>query len=350
MPQLGETVTEGTITRWLKQVGDAVAVDDVLFEVSTDKVDTEVPSAHAGVLAPDPRARGRDRARSARRWPSSPTPPTRPLDGGGRAASAAPAAPSRRAGRPRVPAAPASRTGQCPQASPSGRDRHRADGTGSCRPWCGRCWPSTGWRPATSSGTGRDGRITRSDVLAAAANRRAATAAAAPARRPHGRWPTRRADGRGRRRGHRVHPGPAQHGRAHGALAGDVGPHAGGDRGRLPRASTPSGGRPGCRSCPFVARAVDRRHRRVPARERLGGRRRADRAPAHPPRRRRRRRLRGARRAGRAATPAAKRLAGARRRRSADLAAKARSQAADRRRPRPAARSPSRTSGPTARS
>jgi len=50
MPQLGETVTEGTITKWLKQVGDPIAVDDVLYEVSTDKVDTEVPSAHAGVL------------------------------------------------------------------------------------------------------------------------------------------------------------------------------------------------------------------------------------------------------------------------------------------------------------
>ena len=50
MPQLGETVTEGTIIRWHKQVGDEVAVDDVLFEVSTEKVDTEVPSAHAGVL------------------------------------------------------------------------------------------------------------------------------------------------------------------------------------------------------------------------------------------------------------------------------------------------------------
>src|SRR6476646_11359640 len=50
MPQLGETVTEGTIIRWHKAVGDEVAVDDVLFEVSTEKVDTEVPSAHAGVL------------------------------------------------------------------------------------------------------------------------------------------------------------------------------------------------------------------------------------------------------------------------------------------------------------
>ncbi|MYE55520.1 MAG: dihydrolipoyllysine-residue succinyltransferase, partial [Acidimicrobiaceae bacterium] len=44
MPQLGETVTEGTVTRWFKQVGDEVALDEALFEVSTDKVDTEVPS------------------------------------------------------------------------------------------------------------------------------------------------------------------------------------------------------------------------------------------------------------------------------------------------------------------
>jgi 2-oxoglutarate dehydrogenase E2 component (dihydrolipoamide succinyltransferase) len=50
MPELGESVTEGTVTRWLKKVGDAVAVDDALVEVSTDKVDTEIPSPVAGVL------------------------------------------------------------------------------------------------------------------------------------------------------------------------------------------------------------------------------------------------------------------------------------------------------------
>src|SRR5664280_3429118 len=50
MPQLGETVTEGTITKWLKAVGDTVARDEPLFEVSTDKVDSEVPSPAAGVL------------------------------------------------------------------------------------------------------------------------------------------------------------------------------------------------------------------------------------------------------------------------------------------------------------
>ena len=50
MPQLGETVTEGTITRWMKAVGEEVARDEPLFEVSTDKVDSEVPSPAAGVL------------------------------------------------------------------------------------------------------------------------------------------------------------------------------------------------------------------------------------------------------------------------------------------------------------
>src|ERR1700691_4579799 len=50
MPQMGETVTEGTITRWMKAVGDTVARDEPLFEVSTDKVDTEVPSPLSGVL------------------------------------------------------------------------------------------------------------------------------------------------------------------------------------------------------------------------------------------------------------------------------------------------------------
>src|ERR1700693_4247253 len=51
MPQLGETVTEGTITRWMKGVGDAVEQDEPLFEISTDKVDSEVPSPAAGVLS-----------------------------------------------------------------------------------------------------------------------------------------------------------------------------------------------------------------------------------------------------------------------------------------------------------
>ncbi|WP_342588982.1 biotin/lipoyl-containing protein, partial [Microbacterium sp. K33] len=50
LPELGESVTEGTVTRWLKQVGDSIAVDEALLEISTDKVDTEIPSPVAGVL------------------------------------------------------------------------------------------------------------------------------------------------------------------------------------------------------------------------------------------------------------------------------------------------------------
>ena len=50
LPALGESVTEGTVTRWLKNVGDQVAVDEPLLEVSTDKVDTEIPSPVAGTL------------------------------------------------------------------------------------------------------------------------------------------------------------------------------------------------------------------------------------------------------------------------------------------------------------
>src|SRR3954453_20492986 len=51
MPQLGETVTEGTITKWFKSGGDEISEDEPLFEVSTDKVDSEVPSPESGYLA-----------------------------------------------------------------------------------------------------------------------------------------------------------------------------------------------------------------------------------------------------------------------------------------------------------
>ncbi len=50
MPQLGETVTEGTVSNWYKKVGDTVRADEPLFEVETDKVTTEIPSIASGVL------------------------------------------------------------------------------------------------------------------------------------------------------------------------------------------------------------------------------------------------------------------------------------------------------------
>src|ERR1044072_6768692 len=51
MPQMGVSVSEGTITKWLKQPGDAIAQDEALLEISTDKVDTEVPSPADGVVS-----------------------------------------------------------------------------------------------------------------------------------------------------------------------------------------------------------------------------------------------------------------------------------------------------------
>ena len=51
MPQMGESIVEGTITKWLKQVGDQIRRDEPLFEISTDKVDAEIPAPAAGVLS-----------------------------------------------------------------------------------------------------------------------------------------------------------------------------------------------------------------------------------------------------------------------------------------------------------
>src|SRR5260221_14785042 len=51
MPQMGESIAEGTLSKWLKKVGDAVKRDEPIFEISTDKVDAEIPAPAAGVLA-----------------------------------------------------------------------------------------------------------------------------------------------------------------------------------------------------------------------------------------------------------------------------------------------------------
>ena len=60
MPQMGESIFEGTITKWLKKAGDAVREDEPLFEISTDKVDAEIPSPGGGRAGGDQGARGRD--------------------------------------------------------------------------------------------------------------------------------------------------------------------------------------------------------------------------------------------------------------------------------------------------
>ena len=59
MPQMGESIAEGTIVRWIKKVGDAVDRDEPLFEISTDKVDAEIPAPAAGVLTASRSKKGR---------------------------------------------------------------------------------------------------------------------------------------------------------------------------------------------------------------------------------------------------------------------------------------------------
>ena len=143
MPKLGETVTEGTVGNWLKQVGDDVAFDDPLFEVSTDKVDSEIPSPYDGVIAGDPRAGGGD---GAGRHPAGADRRAR-VDAGapdGGPASSDPAAPAdgrlrghARPPPPRGPACPVAgrgsscggrRRGARHHHAQARRDRHRGHG------------------------------------------------------------------------------------------------------------------------------------------------------------------------------------------------------------------------------
>ncbi len=141
LPALGESVTEGTITRWLKAVGDAVAVDEPIVEISTDKVDTEIPAAVAGVL----------------------TKITAPEDsvvevGGelGRIGSSIAAAPATPA--PAVPVPPA------PAPAPAATESTQS---GYLTPLVRRMAADAGIDLATITGTGAGGRITKADVAAA---------------------------------------------------------------------------------------------------------------------------------------------------------------------------------------
>ncbi len=188
MPQLGETVTEGTIIRWHKQVGDEVAVDDVLFEVSTEKVDTEVPSAHAGVLRAVHVPEGETVPVGALLAvitatadepledvaAASPSPATAPA--GSDQASPAPTGATTSAAAPATPA-----TAAPAPAAPARAARPSGDHNGFLSPVVRALLEEHGLRPDDVVGTGTGGRITRNDVLAAAANvRRADSPAAAP--------------------------------------------------------------------------------------------------------------------------------------------------------------------------
>ncbi|MBS5723316.1 MAG: 2-oxoglutarate dehydrogenase, E2 component, dihydrolipoamide succinyltransferase [Actinomyces sp.] len=185
MPALGESVTEGTVTTWLKSVGDAVDADEPLLEVSTDKVDSEVPSPVAGFLAeirvPEDET---VEVGTVVAIISSSAPSAAPV-----AEAAAPAAPVAPAA-PAAPAAPvdpfpnASTLAQTASAAPVVETPVAVTGSAYVTPIVRKLARELGVDLASVSGTGVGGRVRREDIEAAAAAARAAVAAPAASAAP----------------------------------------------------------------------------------------------------------------------------------------------------------------------
>jgi pyruvate dehydrogenase E2 component (dihydrolipoamide acetyltransferase) len=168
MPKLGETVTEGVVSQWLKQPGDPVAFDDPLFEVSTDKVDSEVPSPYDGVLLEILVNEGETVAIG--------TAVARIGEPGAAAAPSAPAA--ARAAAVASPAAPYPHVAASPPAAPvAGNGRSGVP----LSPVVRRLAAEHGIDLAALSGSGAGGRIRREDVQQAITARPAPAQPAVPA-------------------------------------------------------------------------------------------------------------------------------------------------------------------------
>lgn len=187
MPELGESVTEGTVTRWLKKVGDEVGVDEPLVEVSTDKVDTEIPSPVAGVLLSisanedDTVAVGGELAvvGAADAAPAAPAPAApAPEPAAAPAAAAAPPAPPAPAPAPAAPA-------PAPAAPAPASTAPAANGAAGDNPYVTplvrKLAAENNVDLSALSGSGVGGRIRKQDVLAAAEAAKAPAAAPAPA-------------------------------------------------------------------------------------------------------------------------------------------------------------------------
>jgi 2-oxoglutarate dehydrogenase E2 component (dihydrolipoamide succinyltransferase) len=178
MPQMGVSVSEGTITRWLKQVGEHVEADETLLEISTDKVDTEVPSPASGIVSEILVTEGETvdvgtvLARIGGEAATTVTPPTpsEPVpESAAPAAPAEPVAPEPAAAAP-APAVPA------PAEAP-------ANGKAFISPVVARIAGEHGVDPAKVPGSGTGGRVTKRDILAfieAGGEPAAAPAPAAP--------------------------------------------------------------------------------------------------------------------------------------------------------------------------
>ncbi|MCX5242496.1 2-oxoglutarate dehydrogenase, E2 component, dihydrolipoamide succinyltransferase [Streptomyces prunicolor] len=209
LPALGESVTEGTVTRWLKAVGEEVAEDEPLLEVSTDKVDTEIPSPVAGVLleilvgedetaevgaklavvgapgaapaaAPAPAAPAPAPAAAAPAPAPAPVAPAAPVAPPAPAPAPAPVA---AAPAPVAPAAPAPAPVAAPvaPAAPAPAAAQATDDGAYVTPLVRKLASENGVDLGSVKGTGVGGRIRKQDVIAAAEAAKAAAAVPAPA-------------------------------------------------------------------------------------------------------------------------------------------------------------------------
>ncbi|GAA2805174.1 2-oxoglutarate dehydrogenase, E2 component, dihydrolipoamide succinyltransferase [Streptomyces showdoensis] len=207
LPALGESVTEGTVTRWLKSVGETVEADEPLLEVSTDKVDTEIPAPASGVLleivvGEDETAEvgaklavigAAGAAPAAAPAPAAAAPaPAAPAPAAPAPAAPAPAAPAPApapaapvaAPAPVAPAAPVAAPAPVAPAAPAAAQP--AEDGAYVTPLVRKLATENGVDLAAVKGTGVGGRIRKQDVLAAAEAKKAAPApaAAAPAAAP----------------------------------------------------------------------------------------------------------------------------------------------------------------------
>ncbi|MFE2756319.1 2-oxoglutarate dehydrogenase, E2 component, dihydrolipoamide succinyltransferase [Actinosynnema sp. NPDC059335] len=216
MPALGESVTEGTVTRWLKAVGDSVEVDEPLLEVSTDKVDTEIPSPVAGTLLEI--TAGEDETvevggklavigsgSPAPAAQEAPKPAPAPAQEAPKPAEApAQEAPAQEAPKQEAPApeAPKQEAPKQEQAKPA---EESSNGAPYVTPLVRKLASENGIDLSTLKGTGVGGRIRKQDVLAAVEaakapkQEEAKPAAAAPASAPAQRVATAPADTSGKR-------------------------------------------------------------------------------------------------------------------------------------------------------
>ncbi|MEV4389688.1 2-oxoglutarate dehydrogenase, E2 component, dihydrolipoamide succinyltransferase [Micromonospora sp. NPDC049580] len=210
MPALGESVTEGTVTRWLKQVGDTIEVDEPLLEVSTDKVDTEIPSPVAGTVLeikvaedetadvgadlaiigvaggapaqakPEPKPEPKAEAAPAPKPEPKVEEPTPGMSYNEPAAEAETSAQPAQAEQAAQPSGPTAAPQRPSAPAPGGGE----EAAGYVTPLVRKLASEHGVDLGSLNGTGVGGRIRKQDVLDAAEKAKAANAAPAPAAQP----------------------------------------------------------------------------------------------------------------------------------------------------------------------